>query len=153
MCCTLVGRDFNENGHGFAGRLGNDQEMADFATEQALSGCLVSSLHRLKDFNNTGNCDIMIRRSGVTDITNQMQDSLCFLMCALGLRANFASASASLRSLGEHFRCSETVSPQNVNADGSCGRPPFEKVIFLKAATSEVFTCKASFDLTRAIDY
>lgn len=57
MCCTLVDRDFKENGQGFAGRMGSDPDMADFATEQALFGCLVSSLHRLKDFNNTGDYD------------------------------------------------------------------------------------------------
>ena len=51
MCCSLVDADLNRPGQLAAGHLGEDPTNA---SESALMGVLVSSLHRLKDTNNTG---------------------------------------------------------------------------------------------------
>ena len=51
MCCSLVDADLSRPGQLSAGHLGEDP---DTASEAALLGVLVSSLHRLKDTNNTG---------------------------------------------------------------------------------------------------
>ncbi|KAL9098943.1 MAG: hypothetical protein Q9163_005488 [Psora crenata] len=50
MCCSLVDADLSRTGQLSAGHLGEDP---DTASESALLGVLVSSLHRLKDTNNT----------------------------------------------------------------------------------------------------
>ena len=51
MCCSLVDADLNRPGQLGAGQLGEDP---DVASQPALTGVLVSSLHRLKDTNNLG---------------------------------------------------------------------------------------------------
>lgn len=51
MCCSLVDADLSRPGQLGAGHLG---ENPDIASKAALTGVLVSSLHRLKDTNNLG---------------------------------------------------------------------------------------------------
>jgi hypothetical protein len=51
MCCNLCDADLNRPGQLSAALQGEDSEVA---SQAALVGTLVSSLHRLKDIDNTG---------------------------------------------------------------------------------------------------
>ena len=51
MCCNLCDAHGNGDGQLAAAHQGDD---IDTATQSALAGTLVSSLHRLKDVDNTG---------------------------------------------------------------------------------------------------
>jgi hypothetical protein len=51
MCCALCDANLERPGQLAAGLQGDD---VDTATQSALAGTLVSSLHRLKDVDNTG---------------------------------------------------------------------------------------------------
>lgn len=51
MCCNLCDANLDRPGQLAAGHQGEDLETA---TQSALAGTLVSSLHRLKDVDNTG---------------------------------------------------------------------------------------------------
>ena len=51
MCCNLCDANLDRPGQLAAGHQGED---LDTATQSALAGTLVSSLHRLKDIDNTG---------------------------------------------------------------------------------------------------
>ena len=61
MCCSLVDQDLQRPGHIAAANLGED---INTASETALLGVLVSSLHRLKDTNNTGDSLSAVRQQG-----------------------------------------------------------------------------------------
>ena len=51
MCCNLCDANLDRPGQISAGLQGDD---VNTATQSALAGTLVSSLHRLKDVDNTG---------------------------------------------------------------------------------------------------
>lgn len=51
MCCNLCDANLDRPGQLAAAHQGDD---LDTATQSALAGTLVSSLHRLKDVDNTG---------------------------------------------------------------------------------------------------
>ena len=51
MCCNLCDANLDRPGQLAAAQQGDD---VDTATQSALAGTLVSSLHRLKDVDNTG---------------------------------------------------------------------------------------------------
>lgn len=51
MCCNLCDANLDRSGQLAAAHQGDD---LDTATQSALAGTLVSSLHRLKDVDNTG---------------------------------------------------------------------------------------------------
>ena len=74
-------------------------EDLDNATHSALAGSLVSSLHRLKDIDNTGES---IKRSRELTISLtfpllKMEVSLCFQIFLSGLRVNSGSGSVFSR--------------------------------------------------------
>ena len=58
MCCNLCDANLDRPGQLAAAHQGDD---LDTATQSALAGTLVSSLHRLKDVDNTGmsSCNII----------------------------------------------------------------------------------------------
>ena len=65
MCCALVDQDVNRPGQLAAASLGED---VNSASETALVGVLVSSLHRLKDTNTAGELNADIEKTLLTSI-------------------------------------------------------------------------------------
>lgn len=108
MACNLCDADLNRPGQLAAALQGED---IDNSSQSALAGTLVSSLHRLKDVDNTGMCTSalllsywLIRRQMVAFSSSQMSP--------FGLRANFACALVFLKcsSQSDSIRFKETYS-------------------------------------------
>ena len=98
MCCNLCDADLNRSGQLAAALQGDESETS---AQSALAGTLVSSLHRLKDIDNSGTTLASISSARHILICRQMAASLFSRIFLSGLRENSAYASVSLKCSSE----------------------------------------------------
>jgi len=94
MCCNLCDADLSRPGQLAAAPLGENKGKQ---SESALAGTLVSSLHRLKDIDNSGTLKIHCCSSGSALIGSQMAASSCFQISPSRSKGRSVSPSASSR--------------------------------------------------------